>query len=66
MAGTSNITIKKFFENENDDLKKNFIGIYSSNLIARLINYHKIIKGKDRCYPFAIFNTDRAKKPKTH
>ena len=66
MAGTSNITIKKFFENENDDLKKIFIGIYSSNSITRFINYYKIIKEKDCCYPFAIFNTDRANKPETH
>ena len=66
MAGILNITIQNFFENENDDLKKNFIGIYSSNLITRFINYYKIIKEKDCCYPFAIFNTDRANKPGMH
>ena len=66
MAGISNITIQKIFENENDDLKKNFIGIYSSNLITRFINYYKIIKEKDCCYPFAIFNTDRANKSVMH
>ena len=66
MAGISNITIEKILENENDDLKKSFISIYSSNLIIRFINYYKIIKEKDCCYPFAIFNTDRANKPRTH
>ena len=66
MAGRSNITIKKFFENENDDLKKIFIGIYSSNSITRFINYYKIIKEKDCCYLIAIFNTDRANKPGTN
>ena len=30
------------------------------------INYYKIIKEKDSCYPFAIFTTDRANKPGTH
>ena len=66
MAGISNIIIEKIFENENDDCKKNFIGIYSSNSITRFINYYKIIKEKDCCYPFAIFNTDRASKPRMH
>ena len=66
MAGISNITIEKNFENENDDLKKNFIGIYSSNSITRFINYYKIIKKKDYCYPFAIFHSDRANKSRMH
>ena len=66
MAGISNITIKKIFENENDDLEKNFVGIYSSNSITKFINCYKIIKEKDCCYPFAIFNTDRANIPGTH
>ena len=59
--------MKKFFENEkNDHLKKNFIGVYSSNSITRFMNYYKIIKEKRCCYPFAIFNTDRSNKPGTH
>ena len=66
MEGISNIPIEKFFENQNDDLKKIFIGIYSSNSIIRFINYFKIIKEKDCCHPFAIFNTDRANKSGTH
>ena len=66
MTGISNITIKKFFQNGNDDLEKNFMGSYSSKSITRLINYYKIIKEKDCCYLFAIFNTDRANKPGTH
>ena len=43
MAGTSNVVIEKFFENENEDIKKNFIGVYSSNSITRYINYYKTI-----------------------
>ena len=46
MAGTSNVAIEKFFENENEDIKKNFIGVCSSNSITRYINYYKIIKKK--------------------
>ena len=59
MAGISNIAIDKFFKNENEDIKKNFIGVYSSNSVTRYINYYC-------CYPFAIFNTNRANKPGTH
>ena len=67
MAIIPNKDIEKLFENEkNDDIKQNFISIYSSNLITRFINYYKMIKEKDCCYPFAIFNTDRANKPGTH
>ena len=66
MAGISNIAIDKFFKNENEDIKKNFIGVYSSNSITRYINYYKIIREKCCCYPFAIFNTNRANKPGTH
>ena len=66
MAGISNITMEKIFENKNDDLKKDFIGICSSNSITRFINYYKIINEKDCCYPFAIFNTNRANNPGMH
>ena len=35
-------------------------------MITRFINYYKIIKEKNCCYPFAIFNTGRASKLGTH
>ena len=66
MVGISNVAIKKVFENENEDIKKNFIGVYSSNSLTRYINYYKIIKEKRCCYPFAIFNSDRSNKTGTH
>ena len=66
MAGISNVNIENFFGNENEDIKKNFIGVYSSNSMTRYINYYKIIKEKCCCYPFVIFNNDRANKPGTH
>ena len=57
---------KKYFKNENEDIKENFIGVYSSNSITRYINYYKIIKEKRCYYPFAIFNINRANKLETH
>ena len=67
MHGRCTLTsVHLIFEALNDDPKKNFIGIYSSNLITRFISYYKTIKEKDCCYPFAIFNTDRINKPRTY
>ena len=65
--GISNVDIENFFENEkNDDLKKNFMGVYSSNSITKYIYFYEIIKEKNAKCPFAIFNTDRENKPGTH
>ena len=46
MAGISNVATEIFFENENEDIKKNFIGVHSSNSITRYISYYKIIREK--------------------
>ena len=47
----SNVDIENFFENEkNDDLKINFMGVYSSNSITKYINFYKIIKAKNAKY----------------
>ena len=47
----SNVDIENFFEYEkNDDLKKNFMGVYSSNSITKYINFYKIIKAKNAKY----------------
>ena len=62
--GRNNLDIEKIFEN--DDLKKNFMGMYSSNSVTKYINFYKIIKAKNAKYPFAIFNTGRENKPRTH
>ena len=65
--GITNIDIEKFFDNEtNDDLKKKFMGVYSSDSITKYINIYDIIKEKRAKFPFAIFNTDRENKPGTH
>ena len=65
--GISNVDIENIFENEkNDDLKKTDMGVYSSNSIAKYINFYEIIKEKDTKFPFAIFNTNRENKPGMH
>ena len=65
--GISNFEINKFFENEeNQDLKNNYMGVYSIDSIARYKNFYEIIKKRNGKYPFAIFNTDKHNKPGTH
>ena len=65
--GISNIDIEKFFSNEeNDDLKKNYMGVYSSKNLTRYINFHNVINERNAKYPFAIFNADRNNKAGMH
>ena len=65
--GITNIEIEKLFDDEmNEDLKRNFMGVYSSDSITKYINFYDIIKEKRAKYLFAIFNTDRENKPGTH
>ena len=45
--GISNIEIEKFFHNEqNEDLRKNYMGVYSMDSITKYINFYEIIKRK--------------------
>ena len=65
--GITNIEIEKFFDDEtNKDLKRNFMGVYSSDSITKYINFYDIIKERRAKYPFAIFITDRENKLGTH
>ena len=65
--GISNFEINNFFENEeNQDLKSNYVAVYSIDSITRYINSYEIIKKRNENYPFAIFNTDKHNKPGTH
>ena len=62
--GISNVDIENFFGNEkNNDLKKNLMGMYSSNTITKYINFYEIIKAENATYSLAICNTDRENKP---
>ena len=65
--GISNFEINNLFENEeNQDLKNNYMGVYSIDSIVRYKNFYEIIKKRNGKYPFAIFNTDKHNKPGTH
>ena len=44
MEGISNEDIVNFFEERNnDDLKKNFVGVFPSNYIAKFISFHRMM-----------------------
>ena len=66
--GITNSQIENFFQkDENEDLKKNFIGVFSMDYITRFIKFHELVREKKKGkYPFAIFNTDPHNKPGTH
>ena len=66
--GITNLEINKFFENEeeNQDIKNNYMGVYSMDSITRYRNFYEIIKKRNGRNPFAIFNTDKHNKPGTH
>ena len=57
MAGKSNVTIKYFIEEENDDFQINFVGVFVSDRMIPVLNFLKIIKRKGDHYPFTILNT---------
>ena len=60
----TNLETDKFFEKEEDeDIEKNYMEIYSIDSLTRF--YDIIKKGNVKC-PFAIFNTDKHNKPGTH
>ena len=64
--GIKNLEINNFFENEeNQDIKNNYMGVYSMDSITRYINFYEIIKKRNGKDQFAIFNTDKHNKPGT-
>ena len=65
MGGISNLTIEEFINEENDDLKNNFVGVFPSNFITHFIAFHQLIKEKRGSYSFMIMNTDRNNKKGT-
>ena len=65
--GLSNFQFDDFFKNEeNQDLKKNYMGTYSIDSMIKYINFYEIIKRRNSKYPFAIFNTDKENEPDAH
>ena len=66
MAGISNETIVKFFENEtDDDLTSNFVGVFPSNYVTKFISFHEMMIEKNR-YSSIIMKTNRSDKNNTH
>ena len=65
--GLSNFQIDDFSKDEeNKNLKKNYMGTYSIDSITKYINFYKIIIRRNAKYPFAIFNTDIENEPGIH
>ena len=65
-GGISNDEVIKFFENEEDeDIKENFVGVFPSNYIIKFISFHQMAREKTKKYPFIIMNTDRSDKSGT-
>ena len=47
--GINNTQIQNFFQkDENEDLKNNFVGVFSMDYISRFIKYHELIKEKKK------------------
>ena len=60
MNGITNLEIDKFFEKEeHEDIKKNYMAVYSIDSITKYINFYDIIRKRNAKYHFAIFNTDK-------
>ena len=66
MSGISNFTIEKIINEDDDDLKANFVGVFPSNHIFRFVNFSGLVKEKNAPFPFMIMNTDRKGKQGTH
>ena len=55
-----------FADSADNDIKKNFIGVFPSNFINRLNSFHDMISESGIKYPFAIMSTDQNDKKGTH
>ena len=65
--GISNFQIDKFFKEENnEELKKNYMGTFSIDSVTKYIDVYSIIKNRNAKHPFAIFNTAKENEPGTH
>ena len=55
-----------FADSADNDIKKNFIGVFPSNFINRLNSFRDMISESGIKYPFAIMSTDQNDKKGTH
>ena len=65
MTGITNVSTKKFIEEENDDVKK-IVGVFWSNSVTPFINFYGLVRKKSSTNLFTILNTDRSNLPRTH
>ena len=66
MARISNFQIEEAFKIIGDkDLLENFVGVFPSNYMNKLIDHASMISDKGK-YPFIIANTDASDKPGVH
>ena len=66
MGGISNFQTEKTFKKiDDEDLLDNFVGVFPSNYMNKLINHAAMIEDSGN-YPFIIANTDSADKPGEH
>ena len=64
MEGLSNFDTEEIFNKaNNNDLLKNFVGVFLSNKMNKFLDFKKMMKGMK--YPFLIANTDRSDKQGT-
>ena len=66
MTGISNVNIIKIINEIDRDLKRNFVGVFSSDETFKFFKYKHLIKTKKAPYPFMIMNTDRKNKDGEH
>ena len=65
MGGISNFDIEEIFnKGDNQDLLKNFVGVFSSDKMNKFFDFKEMMKGKR--YQFLLANTDRSDKQGTH
>ena len=66
MTGISNVNIIKIINEIDGDLKRNFVGVFSSDETFKFFKYKHLIGTKKAPYPFMIMNTDRKNKDGEH
>ena len=67
MGSISNIDIEKYCDNEpNEDIKKNFKRVMSSDSLTQFVNFKKILKTEKAPYSFITMNTSRKNEPGVH
>ena len=67
MGGISKFQVEEAFKKIGDeDLLKNFVGVFPSNRMNRFIDHAAMISDCSGKYPFVIVNTDAEGKPGIH